>query len=76
MDSVVLDPGEKEHRIEDVARFRKSKPRYQCLGVPYHRGYRFYGPSGTGKTSLVSTLAAHLALSIYTLNLTEAMIGR
>jgi len=71
LDSVVLEPDEKEHLIEDVARFRKAKLRYQRLGVPYHRGYLFYGPPGTGKTSLVSALAAHCALSIYTLNLTD-----
>lgn len=71
MDSVVLEPGEKEHLIEDIGRFRKSKQRYQRLGVPYHRGYLFYGPPGTGKTSLVSAVAAHFALSIYTCNLTE-----
>jgi len=71
MDSVVLEPGEKEHLIEDITRFRRSKQRYQRLGVPYHRGYLFYGPPGTGKTSLVSAVAAHFALSIYTCNLTE-----
>lgn len=71
LDSVVLEPGEKEHLLEDIARFRKSKLRYQQLGVPYHRGYLFYGPPGTGKTSLVSAVAAHFALSIYTCNLTE-----
>lgn len=69
LDSVVLEPGEKEHLVEDIAQFRKSKQRYQRLGVPYHRGYLFYGPPGTGKTSLVSALAAHFGLSIYTLNL-------
>jgi len=71
LESVVLEPGEKEHLIEDVARFRKSKQRYQRLGVPYHRGYLLYGPPGTGKTSLVSALAAHFAMSIYTVNLTD-----
>ena len=71
LDSVVLEPGEKEHLIEDVAQFRKSKPRYQRLGIPYHRGYLLYGPPGTGKTSLVSALAAHFGLSIYTVNLTD-----
>ena len=67
--SVVLQPGEKEHLLEDVAQFRRSKERYEQLGVPYHRGYLFYGPPGTGKTSLVSALAAHFALSIYVVNL-------
>jgi chaperone BCS1 len=71
LESVVLQPGEKEHLVQDVAQFRKSKHRYTRLGVPYHRGYLLYGPPGTGKTSLVSALAAHFGLSIYTINLTE-----
>jgi mitochondrial chaperone BCS1 len=71
LDSVVLEPGEKEHLLQDVAQFRRSRQRYQRLGVPYHRGYLFYGPPGTGKTSLVSALAAHFGLSIYTVNLAD-----
>jgi chaperone BCS1 len=67
--SVVLQPGEKEHLVQDIEKFRKSKERYQRLGIPYHRGYLFYGPPGTGKTSLVSALAAHFGLSIYLINL-------
>jgi mitochondrial chaperone BCS1 len=35
------------------------------LGVPYHRGYLFYRPPRTGKTSLVSPLAARFGMSIY-----------
>jgi chaperone BCS1 len=69
--SVVLQPGEKEHLLDDVAHFRRSKRRYEQLGVPYHRGYLFYGPPGTGKTSLVSALAANCSLSIYVINLAE-----
>jgi chaperone BCS1 len=69
--SVVLQPGEKQHLLEDVAQFRRSKQRYEQLGVPYHRGYLFYGPPGTGKTSLVSALAARFGLSIYVVNLAE-----
>lgn len=71
LDSVVLEPGEKEHLVQDVFQFRNSKVRYGRLGVPYHRGYLLYGPPGTGKTSLVSALAAHFGLSIYTVNLTD-----
>jgi chaperone BCS1 len=69
--SVVFEPREKEHLLEDVGQFRRSKQRYQQLGVPYHRGYLFYGPPGTGKTSLVSALAAHSGMSIYFINLGE-----
>jgi mitochondrial chaperone BCS1 len=71
LDSVVLQPGEREHLIEDVKGFRASKQRYARLGIPYHRGYLLYGPPGTGKTSLVSALAAHFGLSIYVVNLTD-----
>jgi chaperone BCS1 len=71
LDSVVLQPGEKEHLVEDVKSFRASKQRYARLGIPYHRGYLLYGPPGTGKTSLVSALAAHFGLSIYVMNLTD-----
>jgi chaperone BCS1 len=69
--SVILEPGEKEHLLQDIAQFQRSKQRYARLGVPYHRGYLFYGPPGTGKTSLVSALAAHFGLSIYTVNLAD-----
>jgi len=69
LDSVILQPGEKEHLVLDIENFRKSKQRYARLGVPYHRGYLLYGPPGTGKTSLVSALAAHFGLSIYLSNL-------
>jgi mitochondrial chaperone BCS1 len=71
IDSVLLKPGEKEHLMQDIERFRSSRERYRRLGVPYHRGYLFYGPPGTGKTSLVSALAAKFGMSIYVVNLAE-----
>lgn len=71
LDSVLLKPGEKEHLMEDLKRFRASRSRYSLLGVPYHRGYLLYGPPGTGKTSLVSALGGRFGMSIYMVNLTE-----
>jgi len=71
LDSVILQSGEKEHLVQDIENFRKSKQRYARLGVPYHRGYLLHGPPGTGKTSLVSALAAYFRLSIYAVNLAD-----
>lgn len=71
LESVILELGQKEHLLQDLTRFRRSRQRYQRLGIPYHRGYLFYGPPGTGKTSLVSALAAGLGLSIYSVNLAD-----
>ncbi len=71
LQSVILRPGEKEHLLEDVTCWRASRERYRRLGVPYHRGYLLHGPPGTGKTSLVSGLAAEFGMSIYAVNLTE-----
>jgi chaperone BCS1 len=71
IESVLLKPGEKEHLMQDIERFRSSRERYRKLGVPYHRGYLLYGPPGTGKTSLVSALAAKFGMSIYVVNLAE-----
>ncbi len=71
LDTVVLKPGEKEHLVEDVERFKGAKSRYLQLGIPYHRGYLFYGPPGTGKTSLASALARRFGMSIYAVNLND-----
>jgi chaperone BCS1 len=71
IESVLLKPGEKEHLMQDIERFRSSRARYERLGVPYHRGYLLYGPPGTGKTSLVSALGARFGMSIYVINLSE-----
>ena len=68
--SVILPANEKEQLTADVTKFRSSRDRYRTLGVPYHRGYLFHGPPGTGKTSLVSALGAHFGLSIYAVSLT------
>jgi mitochondrial chaperone BCS1 len=71
LESVILEPGEKEHLIQDIQRFKLSRKRYCELGVPYHRGYLFYGPPGTGKTSLASALAQEFGVSIYSINLND-----
>ena len=71
LESIILNPGEKEHLILDVEAFKASRKRYFALGIPYHRGYLLHGPPGTGKTSLVSAVADKFGMSIYAVNLNE-----
>lgn len=38
--------------MDDIAMFLKTKDRYMKTGLTHKRGYLFYGPPGSGKTSL------------------------
>ncbi|KAI4953363.1 hypothetical protein J4E86_006906 [Alternaria arbusti] len=38
-------------------------------GTPYRRGYLFYGPAGTGKTSLSTAIASHYNLPLCVIDL-------
>lgn len=51
LNSVILDKNLSDYVINDIENFVKSKIWYQKVGVPFRRGYMFFGPPGTGKTS-------------------------
>ncbi|KAJ2986023.1 hypothetical protein NUW58_g5229 [Xylaria curta] len=71
MSTVVLDPHLKQSFLDDIQRYLlpQTKRWYATRGIPYRRGYLFYGPSGTGKTSLVFAAAGLLGLKIYIISL-------
>lgn len=71
LDSVVLPSAIKQRLLEDVDRFcaADSKAWYERHGIPYHRGYLFHGPPGTGKTSLICALAARLGRQVHKISL-------
>uniref|UniRef100_A0A7S3DDN4 Mitochondrial chaperone BCS1 n=1 Tax=Palpitomonas bilix TaxID=652834 RepID=A0A7S3DDN4_9EUKA len=60
--------------VDDVENFLDSEEWYAQHGVPYRRGYLLYGPPGTGKTSLVTAIAGHLGLRIYTINVASSTL--
>lgn len=71
VDSVVLRDGQIDGLVDDLARFIAAEQTYADLGVPWHRGYLFHGPAGTGKTSLARTLATRFGFDLYYLPLTD-----
>lgn len=69
LDSIFLNPGVKEDLIEDLNSFINSEDRYLNIGIPWHRGYLFYGAPGNGKSSLAAAIAHRYRLNLYNLPL-------
>ena len=71
LESVILDKDVKERILADVKGFIMSANWYHDRGIPYRRGYLLHGSPGSGKTSFIQALAAHLDYNIAMLNLSE-----
>jgi hypothetical protein len=71
LDSVVLAGDQLERIVGDLQGFYAAEDRYVELGIPWHRGYLFEGPPGTGKTSTVRAIAGHLGLDVYHVPLSD-----
>lgn len=69
IDAVVMADGKKETVINDIETFLDNESHYARIGIPWHRGYMFYGPPGNGKTSLALALANKFKMSLYNLPL-------
>lgn len=64
--SVILqDPTAAAYMLSDCRRFLECEQVYASKGIPYRRGYLLAGVPGSGKTSLVLSLAAELGLPVY-----------
>lgn len=69
LDAVFLPVGVKESLVNDIDTFLSNEERYQHIGIPWHRGYLFYGPPGNGKSSLASAISHKYRLNLYNLSL-------
>ena len=73
MKTVVLDETRKMAVLADINEYLNPATArwYANRGIPYRRGYLFYGPPGSGKTSLTCALAAVFGLDIHVVSLLE-----
>jgi len=63
-DSLFLKEGELDTVFERVGDFLESRADYERCSVPHKLNLLLHGPSGTGKTALISTIASHFGLNV------------
>ena len=71
LDTIVLAENHKSQIVKDLTDYLSSETErwYLERGIPYRRGYLFWGPPGTGKSSMAICLASKFELPIYMISL-------
>lgn len=64
LDTVALPTGQRDLLVNDLTRFFANERHYARLGTPWHRGYLFHGPPGSGKTSIARALSTEFGLDV------------
>lgn len=71
IDTIILPHQMKRTIMKDLTFFLERKDWFDSMGVPYTRGYLFYGKPGTGKTSLIKGISNYCKRDIHYLILNE-----
>lgn len=69
LETIDLPKEDLDNITNDIKNFYDNKDEYLRLGIPWKRNYLLEGPPGTGKTSLIFSLASHFGLDVYIINL-------
>jgi len=70
LDTLAMDPDDKEEILDDLEAFWEAKDHYTKVGKAWKRGYLLYGPPGTGKSTMIAAMANFLDYDVYDLELT------
>ncbi|CAH8378208.1 unnamed protein product [Eruca vesicaria subsp. sativa] len=68
-DTLAIESHLKTSILDDLDAFSQGKDFYKSVGRTWKRGYLLYGPSGTGKTSMVAAIANYMKYDIYDIQL-------
>lgn len=70
IETVDMDQSVRADLLKDIEQYLHPTARrsYGRRGIPYRRGYLFYGPPGAGKTSMCFALAGHFKLELYSIS--------
>ena len=73
IDTVILDRKQKSEVLNDINEYLHPATGrwYANRGIPYRRGYLFYGPPGAGKSSFAWAIAGVFGVDIYCISLAD-----
>ena len=76
LDSIYLKKDEKNNIMNKVNKFFSEDTRniYLSFGIPYKTVNLIHGPPGTGKTSLIKSIASELDCDLYILPISKDML--